>query len=68
MTINMTWLDGNKVYIVAGLIGLITAAKFLGWLTPDTALVLIGLLTGGGMAANRVATAKVMKAFNASKG
>lgn len=68
MTINLGQiLSEKKVYIIAALIALISAAQFLGWIPMATAVTLIGLLTGTGVAANRIATAKAMKAFNASK-
>ena len=46
-------LSGCKSYFIAALIGLISAAKFLGWIDEATFGVLFGLLTGGGLAALR---------------
>lgn len=68
MTISLTWLDGNKVYIIAVLVALVSAAQFLGWITMPTAVTLLGLLGAGGIAGNRVATSKALKTMQASKG
>lgn len=68
MTINMTWLEGNKTYIIAGCIALISAAQFLGWIPMQTAVALIGLLTGTGVAANKLTMTRAMAAMQAPKG
>lgn len=48
-------LEGKKTYICAGLIGLLSAAKFLGWIDEQAYMVAFGLLTGGGLASLRAA-------------
>lgn len=47
------WLTGNKTYLLAVCIGVLSAAHALGWITEDTFHTLVGLLGAGGLAALR---------------
>ena len=51
----ISWLEGKKTYIVAILLGCLSAAKFLGWVDESTFQVFLAVLTGGGLAALRAA-------------
>lgn len=51
-------MSGYKTYIVAGLIGLTTAAKALGWIDDTVYQVVLGLLGAGGLAALRAGVTK----------
>jgi len=48
-------LKNYRTYIFATLIGLLSAARFLGYVDDDTFVTLLGLLNGGGLAALRSA-------------
>jgi hypothetical protein len=52
-------LDGSKTYIVAGLLGLVTAGKFLGFVPAPLADLLTNMLIGTGMATLKHAISKV---------
>lgn len=43
-------LQGKKTYIMAGLIGIVTVAKYLQWIDDETANTLLGLLGAGTVA------------------
>ena len=47
------FLKGKKSYIIAGLIGLVTALQFLGVIDNTMAVTLFGLLGGGSVATLR---------------
>jgi uncharacterized membrane protein len=49
----MDFLKGKKTYIIALLIGLLSAAKALGYVDEGTFQTVMALLTGGGLAALR---------------
>lgn len=51
----ITFLQGKKSYIVAILVGLITTALYLGWITQEVANILYGLLGAAGLASMRAA-------------
>ena len=51
-------LKGYKTYICAGLIGLASAAYFLGYLDAAQYTAALGLLGGGGLAALRAGVDK----------
>lgn len=51
----MNFLEGKRTYIIAALLGLLSAAKFLGWVDEVTFQTFSVLLTGGGLAAIRAA-------------
>jgi uncharacterized membrane protein len=44
------FLQGKKTYIVAILIGVLSAVYSLGWIDQQAYQTLLGLLTGGGLA------------------
>jgi len=46
-------LKGKRTYIIAVLIGVLSAAKFLGYVDEGSFEVFVALLTGGGIAALR---------------
>lgn len=46
-------LRGKRTYLIAALIGLLSAAKFLGWVDEGTFQTLSVLLGAGGIAALR---------------
>ena len=48
-------LKGYRTYIVAVCVGLVTVAHYLGWLSPETTAVLLGLLGATGVATMRAA-------------
>jgi len=52
----MSQLAGYRTYIIATLIGLLSAAHFLGYVDANTYQTFLGLLTGGGLAALRAAS------------
>ena len=51
-------MAGYKTYLVAGLAGIVTALKALGYLDEATFQVLMGLLGAGGLASLRAGVAK----------
>jgi hypothetical protein len=51
----LSQLAGYKTYIIATLIGVLSAAHFLGYIDTETFQTLFALLTGGGLAALRAA-------------
>lgn len=51
-------LDGYKTYIFAALMAAVSGAKYLGWITPDAATAIEGILLGGGIAALRAGVKK----------
>ena len=51
-------ISGYKTYIVAALIGVLAAGKFLGYIDGETFATLSALLGGGGLAALRSGVAK----------
>jgi len=51
----MNALTGYKTYIVAVLLGVLAAGKYLGWVDNGTFEALLALLTGSGLAALRAA-------------
>jgi len=51
-------MNGHKTYIMAGLIGLATVAKTLGWIDNTVYEIVLGLLGAGGLAALRAGVAK----------
>ena len=48
-------LKGKRTYIIACLIGLLSAAKFLGWVDDHSFQLFTTLLTSGGLATLRAA-------------
>jgi hypothetical protein len=54
----MAILDGYKTYIFAAAMALVSFAKYLGWITPDAATAIEGVLLGGGIAALRAGIKK----------
>lgn len=53
----MNFLQGYKTYILALLLGVVTIVQYLGYITPDVAHVLQGLLGAGAVATVRLAIA-----------
>ena len=51
-------LSGYKTYIIAASLGVVAAAKYLGYLDPSTADTLSGVLTGGVLMALRAGVKK----------
>ena len=51
----MEWLKGKKTYIIAGLIAVLSAAKYLGYVNEETFNLFTALLAGGGLATLRSA-------------
>lgn len=51
-------MTGIKTYLAAAGIGLVTAARFLGWITPEIYELMIGLLGAGAVAALRAGVSK----------
>lgn len=51
-------MSGYRTYIIATLVGLLAAAKFLGYVDEQTFQALFALLTGGGLATLRMAVNK----------
>lgn len=58
---NLPTLAGSKTYIIAGVIGIATAARYLGYLSESTYQLVLGLLGAGGLAALRAGVAKEKK-------
>ncbi len=48
-------LSGKRTYIIATLIGVLSAVHFLGYIDANMYQTLLGILTGGGLAALRAA-------------
>lgn len=53
-------MSGWKTYAAAAGIGLLAAARFLGWVSPEMYEALLGLLGAGAVAALRAGVSKVM--------
>ena len=51
-------LSGEKTYLVAIAIAVVTIAQALGWITPEVAQILFGLLGGTAVATLRAGIAK----------
>ncbi|MCL4500445.1 MAG: hypothetical protein M1438_01150 [Deltaproteobacteria bacterium] len=51
-------MSGKKTYIAAGLIGLVTVARVLGWIDDALYQTLLALLGAGGLAALRAGVTK----------
>ena len=51
-------LDGWKTYIIAAVLGALSVAKYLGWVTPEAADQIQTLLLGGAFAALRAGVKK----------
>lgn len=49
----MIWLAGYRTYLVAAAMAALAAAYGLGWIDRSTYEMLLGLLTGAGMATIR---------------
>lgn len=54
----MTFLKGYRTYIIAALIGCLSAAHFLGYIDTETFNTFFALLSGGGLAALRAGVTK----------
>lgn len=51
-------MNGKKTYLMAGLIGVATMVRALGWIDDSVYQALLGLLGAGGLAALRAGVTK----------
>jgi len=56
--VNPEWMSGYKTYIVAGLVGAVVLAHQLGWLSPELANTILGILGAGGLITLRMGVKK----------
>ena len=51
-------MPGRKTYVIAGLIGLATAVKYMGYIDDEIYKMILGFLGAGGLAALRAGVKK----------